>query len=63
MHRQVRPSHCLTFKFSQIILLRIMKSRKQLNHNQLVSEVVEQLNKRFQPSPIIIKKRIEVSKR
>ena len=39
---------------------RIMKSRKQLNHNQLVSEVVEQLNKRFQPSPLIIKKRIEV---
>ena len=37
-----------------------MKSRKQLNHNQLVSEVVEQLNKRFQPSPLIIKKRIEV---
>ena len=39
---------------------RIMKSRKQLNHNQLVTEVVEQLNKRFQPSPLIIKKRIEV---
>jgi hypothetical protein len=41
-------------------IVRIMKSRKQLNHNQLVSEVVEQLNKRFQPSPLIIKKRIEV---
>ena len=40
-------------------IVRIMKSRKQLNHNQLVSEVVEQLNKRFQPSPAIIKKRIE----
>lgn len=40
-------------------VVRIMKSRKQLNHNQLVSEVVEQLNKRFQPSPVIIKKRIE----
>ena len=40
-------------------VVRIMKSRKQLNHNQLVSEVVEQLNKRFQPSPAIIKKRIE----
>ena len=69
-----------------------MKSRKQLNHNQLVTEVVEQLIKRlvelhhclslfltihsfvlclashtnvyhsfcrFQPSPVIIKKRIE----
>ena len=46
---------CLTW-----FLCRIMKSRKQLNHNQLVTEVVEQLNKRFQPSPLIIKKRIEV---
>merc|ERR1719317_75995 len=40
-------------------IVRIMKSRKQLNHNQLVTEVVEQLNMRFQPSPLIIKKRIE----
>jgi len=40
-------------------IVRIMKSRKQLNHNQLVTEVVEQLIKRFQPSPVIIKKRIE----
>ena len=27
-------------------IVRIMKSRKQLNYNQLVTEVVEQLNKR-----------------
>jgi len=40
-------------------VVRIMKSRKQLNHNQLIAEVVEQLIKRFQPSPVIIKKRIE----
>ena len=50
------------FKASLIwFLFRIMKSRKQLNHNQLVTEVVEQLNRRFQPSPLIIKKRIEVN--
>merc|ERR1711962_340092 len=40
-------------------IVRIMMSRKQLQHNQLVTEVVEQLNKRFQPSPLIIQKRIE----
>jgi len=40
-------------------IVRIMKSRKTLNHNQLVSEGVEQLAKRFQPSPVVIKKRIE----
>ena len=47
-------------ELDSLLLCRIMKSRKQLNHNQLVTEVVEQLNKRFQPSPLIIKKRIEV---
>jgi cullin 1 len=39
-------------------IVRIMKSRKRLNHNLLVSEVVGQL-RHFKPAPRIIKKKIE----
>ena len=61
LHRQVSQDKGGLQRYFIWSVLRIMKSRKQLNHNQLVSEVVEQLNKRFQPSPLIIKKRIEVN--
>ncbi|XP_060530108.1 cullin-3 [Cylas formicarius] len=40
-------------------IVRIMKSRKQMPHNILVTEVTDQLRSRFLPSPVIIKKRIE----
>ncbi|KAJ3108299.1 hypothetical protein HDU96_007554 [Phlyctochytrium bullatum] len=40
-------------------IVRIMKSRKRMDHNQLVNEVVGQLSARFNPSPVMIKKRIE----
>lgn len=40
-------------------VVRIMKARKKLQHNILVTEVIEQLKSRFLPSPVIIKKRIE----
>lgn len=40
-------------------IVRIMKSRKNMQHNLLVSEVTNQLKTRFLPSPVIIKKRIE----
>ena len=40
-------------------IVRIMKSRKQVQHNQLVAELVEQVKKRFHPSPLAIKTRIE----
>jgi cullin 3 len=40
-------------------IVRIMKSRKKMTHNLLVSEVTNQLKSRFLPSPAIIKKRIE----
>lgn len=40
-------------------IVRIMKARKTMQHNFLVTEVTEQLRSRFLPSPVIIKKRIE----
>ncbi|XP_047105774.1 cullin-3 [Schistocerca piceifrons] len=40
-------------------IVRIMKARKRMTHNVLVTEVTEQLKSRFLPSPVIIKKRIE----
>ncbi|KAK0163798.1 hypothetical protein PV328_002492 [Microctonus aethiopoides] len=40
-------------------IVRIMKARKRMAHNILVTEVTQQLRARFLPSPMIIKKRIE----
>ncbi|KAL9707454.1 hypothetical protein quinque_010972 [Culex quinquefasciatus] len=40
-------------------IVRIMKARKKMAHNLLVSDVTTQLKSRFMPSPVIIKKRIE----
>jgi len=40
-------------------VVRIMKARKSLHHNDLIAEVTKQLSIRFVPSPQFIKKRIE----
>jgi len=40
-------------------IVRVMKARNKVNHNNLVSEVIQQLSSRFQPHVNVIKKRIE----
>jgi cullin 3 len=40
-------------------IVRIMKSRRLLDHNNIISEVTKQLQARFLPNPAVIKKRIE----
>jgi len=40
-------------------IVRVMKSRKTLDHNNLITEVVKQLSSKFVVEPAFIKKRIE----
>ncbi|VEU39797.1 unnamed protein product [Pseudo-nitzschia multistriata] len=40
-------------------IVRIMKARKSLGHNELFAEVSRQLSVRFTPSPQFVKKRVE----
>ena len=40
-------------------IVRIMKSRKKMDHSQLVNEVVRLLSSRFVPNPTVVKRRIE----
>ena len=40
-------------------IVRIMKARRVLDHNSIVTEVTRQLSARFLPNPNVIKKRIE----
>ncbi|KAF0696286.1 Aste57867_12984 [Aphanomyces stellatus] len=40
-------------------IVRIMKTRKSMQHNNLMTEVTRQLTSRFVPSPQMIKRRIE----
>ncbi|CAG8559367.1 4501_t:CDS:2, partial [Ambispora leptoticha] len=44
---------------TEAAIVRIMKDRKTMEHNNLITEVVRQLQPRFVPNPAMIKKRIE----
>ncbi|KAI5963479.1 uncharacterized protein KGF55_002359 [Candida pseudojiufengensis] len=40
-------------------IVRIMKSRRTVKHNELIEGIVKQLSNRFQPSMVLMKQRIE----
>eukprot|EP00392_Amoebophrya_sp_AT5.2_P019278 g20046.t1 len=44
---------------TEAVIVRIMKSRKQLDHNSLVVEATKMLSSRFTPAVALIKQRIE----
>jgi cullin 3 len=43
----------------EAVIVKVMKSRKRLAHNELITEATKLLKNKFNPDPIIIKKRIE----
>eukprot|EP01006_Ploeotia_vitrea_P028755 TRINITY_DN61391_c0_g1_i1.p1 TRINITY_DN61391_c0_g1~~TRINITY_DN61391_c0_g1_i1.p1 ORF type:complete len:789 (-),score=111.59 TRINITY_DN61391_c0_g1_i1:58-2424(-) len=40
-------------------IVRLMKSRKEMDHTKLISEAIQQLSQHFKPEPRVIKRRIE----
>jgi len=55
----VLSSSPLPYVSSKASIVRIMKDRKHMAHNDLVNEATRQLASRFHPNPLNIKKRIE----
>ncbi len=40
-------------------IVKVMKTRRRLDHNTLIVETSKILSQKFQPDPIMIKKRVE----
>jgi cullin 3 len=43
----------------EAMIVKVMKTRRKLEHNALVAETTKILSQKFCPDPIMIKKRIE----
>lgn len=43
----------------EAMIVKVMKTRRKLEHNALVAETTKILSQKFNPDPIMIKKRIE----
>lgn len=43
----------------EAIIVKVMKSRRRLSHNDLITEATKLLKTKFNPDPLVIKKRIE----
>lgn len=40
-------------------IVKVMKTRRRLDHNSLITEATKILSQKFAPDPLMIKKRIE----
>ena len=49
----------LDFESGHSLTLMAFRQRKELSHQKLIAEVIEQLNARFMPDVNMVKKRIE----
>jgi len=61
-HERVETHHRVEEDRKPVIeaaIVRVMKSRRSLDHNALVAEVARQLSGRFLPNPAVVKQRVE----